>query len=99
MKNSIKIVLFVIVITLGVYLIDTTLTASTLDCHCVNEYEAIGECIDICWDTYEVECLMVVLLGHGCWYSDCVTHWKFYCENDARGYLTTVWDNCWDCYI
>ena len=99
MKNSTKILLFVLIVTVGIFVIDSSLSASTSTCYCVNQYEAAGECINICWDTYQAECLELWLLDHGCQYGTCLSTWKFSCDNGAKGYIITEWDNCWDCYI
>ena len=99
MKNLTTIMLFVLIVTTGVFVIDRSLSASTKDCWCVNTYEAMGECINICWDLYEAECVDLWLLDHGCYYEDCDSFWKFVCDNNARGYFSTTWENCWDCDI
>jgi hypothetical protein len=99
MKNLKKIMLSVAIVTLGIFLIDNTISASTETCYCVNGYEAAGECINICWNLYEAECVNVILWSHGCQYEDCVSFWKFECDNEAKGGLTTIWHYCWDCYI
>lgn len=98
MKTLTKIGLFVLIVALGIFIIDNSLSGSMLDCYCSNDYEAMGECINICWDVYQVDCLDVYEYDRGCQYSDCITIWKFWCENNAKGYISTTWHNCWDCY-
>jgi hypothetical protein len=97
MKVFTKIVFFVLIGILGIVIIDTMLSALRDPCYCKNDSEAEGQCVDICWDTYGEDCLVVYPVDEGCEYGDCVTSWKFYCQNNARGYFSTTFHYCWDC--
>jgi hypothetical protein len=97
MKSLTKIMVFVLVVTIGIAFINTSLSALRDDCYCQNDSEAEGECVNNCWDAYRADCLMVVAWDWGCEFTDCVTAWKFYCDNGARGYFYTEWHYCWDC--
>ena len=99
MKNLKTIMLFVLIVTTGVFVIDHSLSASTKDCWCIDGNEAAGECMAACWDLYGAECVNIVLIDHGCYYEDCDSFWKFYCDNGAKGYFTTTWEYCWNCEI
>lgn len=98
MRNLAKIGIFILVVALGIFIIDNSLSAELQDCNCIDEYEAESECHDICWGIYGVDCLYTYEVDHGGEYTACVTTWRFKCENDARGYVFTEWDFCWDCY-
>jgi len=97
MKNLVKITLFVLIVSLGISVIDTSLSALREDCYCQNDSQAEGECINDCWIGYGADCLVVIQWDSGCEYGDCVTAWKYYCDNGARGYFYTTWRYCWNC--
>lgn len=105
MKPLTKIILFVFLVALGIFAIDQSLSALRKTCNCSNDAEADGECVDICWDYYRVDCLYTTMNSIGCDGEDCDTLWKFECEPSdpntigARGYIWTTWHFCPDCDI
>jgi hypothetical protein len=97
MSTLTKIGLFVLIVAVGIFLIDNSLSAATDGCKCVGDSSEVeNECVDICWNIYGIDCLYVYEYDSGCEFWDCVTAWKFKCENGAYGYIITS-EFCWEC--
>ena len=96
MTNLTKIILFVFIVTCGIIVINNTLSASTVPCHCASDSEAQAECISMCWQAND-ECLYVILFTNGCEYGDCITWWRLYCESGGGSYYRTEWEDCPEC--
>jgi hypothetical protein len=97
MKNLTKIVLFVLFVTVGIVLINNSLTAATKHCNCVEEIALEQTCETEC-ALAGTECLYVYWTYSGCQYHTCVTIWQMICLNGAKGYIYSEKDNCTDCY-
>jgi len=101
-KKITQVTLFVLIVLLALWAVDTSLQGSAWWCRCADQYEAREACEAFCGYGNHGDCLFVSVYWDSCvcmgGFNDCSCRWYMECEDRARGYVYTTWGTCMDCW-
>ena len=101
-KKITQVTLFVLVVMLALWAVDTSLQGLSWWCGCADQYQAQQDCEAICALGGHGDCLLVGVYWSSCvcmgGFNECNCPWYIECEDRARGLTYTSYAGCADCW-